>query len=73
MPTPPEKGVVFEKLYKSSEVAELFGVTIETVRTWLKDGSLKGIKIGNGYNWRISESEVIKLANGKYGDDDDSA
>ncbi len=35
-----------EKLLSPEEVAELLGVTPNTVRAWLRDGSLKGIKLG---------------------------
>jgi len=34
-----------EKLYKVEEVAEMLNVTRQTIYNWLKDGSLKEIKI----------------------------
>jgi excisionase family DNA binding protein len=34
-----------EKLYKVEEVAEILNVTRQTIYNWLKDGSLKEIKI----------------------------
>lgn len=42
----PEKGN-----YTINEVADLLQVSVLTVRKYLKEGSLKGFKLGN--NWRI--------------------
>lgn len=53
-----------EKLYTVAEVADLFSVTGETVRDWIKSGKIKGVKI-NGY-WRVARSEVIRFGNSKY-------
>lgn len=55
----------FEKLYTVQKVAELFSVTSETVRNWIKSGRLSAVKI-NGY-FRVSNSELKKFANSRYG------
>lgn len=55
-----------EKLYTPSEVAELFQVTQYTIREWLKDGTLTGVKIGS--RWRIPQSSIEKLSTVKFGD-----
>jgi excisionase family DNA binding protein len=60
---------MIEKLYKVDEVAKLFDVQPATVREWLKSGELRGIKIGGGHYWRVSESAVHELAQERYGDD----
>lgn len=54
-------------LLKVNDVARIFDVLPSTVRVWLNDGTLKGIKIGRGHYWRIPQSEVKALANRKYG------
>jgi len=46
-----------EKLLTPEEVAERLAVTSNTVRGWLRSGTLKGIKLGKRV-WRISESTV---------------
>lgn len=53
---------------KVSEVAAMFGVETATVRLWLRDGTLEGIKIGKGHYWRISTSAAQRLAQKRYGD-----
>lgn len=59
-----------EKMLTVAEVADIFGVKPLTIRTWLKEERLRGIKIGSGHYWRIPESAVIELANRKYGAED---
>ena len=51
-----------EKLFSPEEVAEQLGVTPNTVRTWLRDGSLKGIKLGKKI-WRVNETELQEFLN----------
>ena len=62
-PSPP-----LERLYTLDEVAKYFSVTKYTVRQWLRDGTLRGIKIGAGKYWRVSESALKEFATGRYGD-----
>lgn len=47
------------------KVARIFSVTTETIRDWIERGTLAGHKI-NG-RWYVRQSEVIRLANHKYG------
>lgn len=56
-----------EKLYTTKEVAEIFQVTEYTVRTWLKDGTLTGIKTKTD-RWRIKESDLKKFATSRWGE-----
>lgn len=56
-----------EPLMKVREVADLFDVTPATVRVWLADGTIRGIKIGKGHYWRIPQSAAIELANKRHG------
>jgi excisionase family DNA binding protein len=45
------------------EVATYFRVHEKTIERWLKEGSLKGYKLGTGNTslWRISKSEIEKF------------
>ena len=51
-----------EKLLSPEEVAEQLGLTPNTVRTWLRDGSINGIKLGKKI-WRIKEKELQEFLN----------
>lgn len=51
-------------LYKTEEVAELCQVTPYTVRNWLKDGALRGIKLDN--QWRVKRSDLLTFLNERY-------
>jgi excisionase family DNA binding protein len=43
------------------EVALRFGVADKTVRRWLAEGSLKGIRFGRWGQWRIPAAEVERV------------
>jgi len=45
-----------EKLYTVEEIAEMTSLTTRTIRNYLKDGILKGRKIGG--QWRFTEEDV---------------
>ena len=53
-----------EKIYTVEEIAEKLRVRTYTVRGWLRDGVLKGFKMG-GRVWRVKESELQKFINGR--------
>ncbi len=48
-----------EKMYTVADVADITGMTSRTIRNYLKDGSLTGVKIG--VQWRFTEDEISKL------------
>jgi len=48
-----------EKLYTVSDVANLTGMTDRTIRNYLKDGTLRGRKIG--VQWRFTEDDIRQL------------
>lgn len=56
-----------DQLLKVRTVAEMFDVEPATVREWLKNGDLQGVKIGKGHYWRIPKSAAIELATKRYG------
>ena len=51
------------KFLTREEVAKYFRVHARTVERWLKNGSLRGYKLGKGKTslWRIPEDEVKKF------------
>ncbi len=46
------------------EVAQRFGVADKTVRRWLSEGSLKGVRFGRWGYWRIPVAEVERVMAG---------
>jgi excisionase family DNA binding protein len=54
-------------VYSPSEVAEILGVHVKTVRRYLNEGTLKGLKVGGA--WKVSKEEVKKMLN--HVDDED--
>ena len=48
-------------------IAKVFDVRPDTVRQWIYDGKLKGVKI-NG-KWKVHNSEVNRYAQEAYGND----
>ena len=48
-----------ERMYTVPEVAEQLRVHEQTIRSWLRDGTLDGIRLGGTKaGWRISSSAV---------------
>jgi len=54
------------RLYRTGEVAKRLGVSTMTVRRWVKAGKIKAYQIGREF--RIPESEVLRLLEGKLPD-----
>ena len=54
-------GNTMEPIYTVEEVAERLKITPFAVRTLLRDGSIKGFKLGKF--WRIKDSELEKFVN----------
>ncbi len=52
-----------DKLLTPEVVAELLTVSPSTVRAWLRDGTLKGLKIG-GKMWRVREKDLEEFIQG---------
>lgn len=51
------------KLYSLKELATLLSVTERTLHNYIKNGKMKGQKIGG--KWQISESNLRKFVNGE--------
>ena len=54
-----------DKMYTVAYVAEMFAVSKETVRLWIKQQKLDAVRI-NGY-WRVPRSALMTFANHKFG------
>lgn len=55
-----------DALYTTAKVAELFGVTTETVRDWLAKGKLRGIRLETG-QYRVRRADLMAFANKTFG------
>lgn len=55
-----------EKHYSTEEVSEILGISTYTIREYIRNGSLKGFKIGR--EWRISESDLQEFLDSKRND-----
>ena len=51
------------KVYSLTEIEPILGVTHRTLLTYIKDGRLKGVKIGG--KWKVSEENLKKFINGE--------
>ena len=51
------------RLYTLSELEVILQVTHRTLLTYIKNGKLKGVKIGG--KWRITEENLRKFLNGE--------
>ncbi len=57
-----------DRLLSTAEAGEYFGVSKQTIRKWIKDGIIVGIRVGDQGRWKIRRSEVERLVREKYGD-----
>ena len=55
------KGDVVERMYNIRDTALLFGVKVRTVRQWIKDNRINGVKIAGSNRWSVSESEIDRV------------
>lgn len=51
------------KVYSLTEMEPILGVTHRTLLTYIKDGRLKGVKIGG--KWKVSGENLRKFINGE--------
>ena len=51
------------RLYTLTELEPILGVTHRTLQTYIKDGRLKGVKIGG--KWKVSEETLRRFINGE--------
>ncbi len=48
-----------KRFFRVREVAQILGVSVKSVRRWIKRGKLHAIKLESG--WRISRSELLEF------------
>ena len=62
-----EGGAMAEEdpVLKVPEVARRLRVTPETVRRWLRDGELRGVRFSDRGGWRVLSSEVERKLRGE--------
>ena len=58
-----------EQFYPVSAVAQMFHVKALTIREWIESGKIKAVKPARA--WLIPHSEIVRVANLKYGSTDD--
>ena len=51
------------RLYTLTELEPILGVTHRTLLTYMKQGRLRGVKIGG--KWKVSEETLRKFVNGE--------
>lgn len=52
---------MLEKGYNLIETADLLGVKIRTIRSWIAKGTLKANKIEGSRRWVVLESEIKRM------------
>ena len=57
--TPGGEAMAFEKLYTAEDVAQITGLTLRTIRNYIKSGRLKGHRVG--VQWRFTEADIQAL------------
>ena len=55
-----------DRLYTVEEVSKILNVGANTIRIWLNNGTLKGIKVGR--YWRVKESQLEEFTKDTEGD-----
>lgn len=53
------------KLLTVTEVAEILGVTEETVRRWLRAGKIEGVMLSRKAGWRVKPEALDRFVEGK--------
>ena len=48
-----------DKLLTIQEVAEVLKIAQSTIRRWLNEGKMKGVKLGR--QWRVKQSELDRI------------
>ena len=59
------QGDILERMYNIRDTALLLGVKVRTVRQWIKDNRINGIKIAGSNRWSVSESEINRVQKNK--------
>lgn len=46
------------RYYTVEEIADLLSVNVRTVRRWIKEKALTGVKLGDRAGWRITDDDL---------------
>jgi excisionase family DNA binding protein len=60
-----------DPLLSTAKVAEMFDVKPETIRDWIAEGKISGVKINR--SWRVRRSVALAFGTARYGDPDTDA
>ena len=52
-------GYIARRAYKVSEVAQMYGCDVQTVRSWIHTGKVRAVKLGG--EWRITRAALDEL------------
>lgn len=50
------------RLYTLTDLEPILGVTHRTLQTYIKEGRLRGVKVGG--KWKVSEENLMRFLNG---------
>jgi excisionase family DNA binding protein len=53
--------VLTKEVYTFEEVAELLGITVNTLYRWRKEGRFSAYKLADGQQYRVRREEVARL------------
>ena len=56
-----ENQVKSSPFYTLSEAANIFRVSKATMKRWLRNGKIRGVRVNPRGDWRIPKSEIEKL------------
>lgn len=54
-----------EKMLNLRQTADILGVQLRTVREWVRNGRLVGVKMAGSNRWSVPESEIVKVQKGE--------
>lgn len=49
-----------QNLLAPAQLADYWGVGLETIRRWLRSGALKGLKLGRGWRVELTEARAFE-------------
>ena len=54
-----------EKMLNLRQAADVLGLQLRTVREWVRNGRLAGVKMAGSNRWSVPESEVARVQRGE--------
>ena len=53
------------KMYNVNQTASFLGVCSQTVRLWINNGKINGVKLAGSARWSVSEKEIQRIQQGE--------